>query len=57
MSYSYNGGAATPVITNQDITQSNGPVPSTLRFGFAAGTGGGSNVHEITCFKAEPVDQ
>nr|WP_115710431.1 PilC/PilY family type IV pilus protein [Cupriavidus taiwanensis] len=57
MSYSYNGGAATPVITDQDITQANGPVPASLRFGFAAGTGSGSNVHEITCFKAEPVGQ
>jgi Tfp pilus tip-associated adhesin PilY1 len=57
MSYSYNGGAATPIITNQDITKSNGPVPTQFRFGFAAGTGSGSNVHEITCFKAEPVGQ
>ncbi|NNC09996.1 pilus assembly protein PilY, partial [Corallococcus exiguus] len=28
-----------------------------FRFGFSAGTGGGSNVHEITCFKAAPVGQ
>lgn len=55
LSYSYNGGAATPVLTNQSITASNGPLPSTFRFGFSASTGGGSNVHEITCFKAEQI--
>ena len=32
-------------------------MPSSFRFGFSAGTGGGSNVHEITCFKAAPVGQ
>ncbi len=57
LSYSVNGGTAQPVITNQSITSSNGPLPSTFRFGFSAGTGGGSNVHEITCFKAAPVEQ
>lgn len=57
LSYSINGGTAQPVITNQSITSSNGPLPSTFRFGFSAGTGGGSNVHEITCFKAAPVEQ
>lgn len=55
MSYSYNGGVATPVIQGRDITALNGPIPSTFRFGFAASTGAGSNVHEITCFKAEPL--
>ncbi|KHK56147.1 pilus assembly protein PilY [Ralstonia sp. A12] len=57
LSYSVNGGIAQPVITNQSITASNGPLPSSFRFGFSAGTGGGSNVHEITCFKAAPVGQ
>ncbi|MEO7129341.1 MAG: PilC/PilY family type IV pilus protein, partial [Rhodoferax sp.] len=52
MSYSYNGGTAVPVITNQSISASNGTVPANVLFGFSAGTGGGSNVHEITCFKA-----
>ena len=28
--------------------------PASFRFGFSSGTGGGSNVHEITCFKATP---
>ncbi|AWI52315.1 pilus assembly protein PilY [Aquabacterium olei] len=55
LSYSYNGGAPTPVLTDQAITASNGPLPSTFRFGFSASTGGGSNVHEITCFKAEQM--
>lgn len=57
LSYSVNGGTAQPVITNQSITASNGPLPASFRFGFSAGTGGGSNVHEITCFKAAPVGQ
>ena len=32
-------------------------LPDNVRFGFSAGTGGGSNVHEITCFKATPKQQ
>lgn len=55
LSYSYNGGAPTPVLTDQPITASNGPLPEKFRFGFSSSTGGGSNVHEITCFKAEQI--
>jgi type IV pilus assembly protein PilY1 len=55
-SYSINGGAATSVVSGRKITDSNGPLPKTFRFGFTGGTGGGSNVHEITCFKAAPAD-
>ncbi|MEJ8854896.1 PilC/PilY family type IV pilus protein [Variovorax robiniae] len=54
--YSYDGGAAQTVIDKQQITASNGPLPSKFRFGFSSGTGGGSNVHEIVCFKAAPVN-
>jgi type IV pilus assembly protein PilY1 len=54
-SYSYNGGATVPVITGQQITTSNGPLPASFRFGFAGSTGGSNNVHEILCFKAAPV--
>lgn len=53
--YSYNNGAFLPVLVNTDITKSNGPLPASLRFGFSAGTGGSNNVHEITCFKASPL--
>ncbi|TAM38980.1 MAG: pilus assembly protein PilY [Burkholderiaceae bacterium] len=56
LSYSYNGGAAIPVITNQSIAASNGAIPANFRFGFSAGTGGASNVHEITCFKAAQLN-
>ena len=56
LSYSYNGGTAVPVISNQKITTSNGPLPSSFRFGFAGSTGGSTNVHEILCFKAAPVE-
>ena len=59
ISYAYNGGVPTPVITNTSIldtatypnTQIPG-LPDNFLYGFAAGTGGGSNNHEITCFKA-----
>ena len=54
--YSYNGGAYQPVITAQDITAGNGPLPSSFRFGFAGSTGGSTNVHEVTCFQAAPAD-
>jgi type IV pilus assembly protein PilY1 len=56
LKYSVNGGTATPVITNQSIIEANGAVPATFRFGFSGGTGGGSNVHEITCFKAAQLN-
>ena len=55
-SYSANGGATQTVTTGLRITDNNGPLPASFRFGFSSGTGGGSNVHEITCFKAEPAD-
>jgi len=54
-SYSYNNGVFQPVLTNTNITTSNGPLPGSLRFGFSAGTGGSDNVHEITCFQASPL--
>ncbi len=55
LAYSVNGGAPQTLIAQQRITESNGPLPSSFRFGFSSGTGGGNNVHEITCFKAEPA--
>lgn len=54
-SYSINGGAFNPVLTNQPIARNNGPIPANLFFGFSSSTGGGSNVHEILCFKAAPT--
>jgi len=56
-SYSVNGGSAQQVIANRRITDSNGPLPASFRFGFSAGTGGGNNVHELTCFKAAPISE
>ncbi|WP_064504867.1 PilC/PilY family type IV pilus protein [Frateuria defendens] len=53
--YSYNNGAFTPVLVNNSIAASNGPLPASFRFGFSAGTGGSNNVHEITCFQATPL--
>lgn len=57
LSYSYDGGVFQPVITGQDITVANGPLPNNVRFGFAGSTGGGTNVHEIMCFQATPSNQ
>ena len=54
--YSINGGATSAVLSGYDIVSNNGAVPSSFRFGFSAGTGSGSNIHEITCFKAAPAD-
>lgn len=53
--YSYNNGAFQPVLANNSITLSNGPLPAALRFGFSSGTGGSNNIHEITCFSAAPL--
>ncbi len=55
-SYAINGGAFTTLINNKDITASNGPLPQKLYFGFGGSTGGSRNVHEITCFQAQPSD-
>ncbi|MBS0366591.1 MAG: pilus assembly protein PilY [Proteobacteria bacterium] len=55
-SYSYNGGTYQPVLTKQNITAGNGPLPAVLRFGFAGSTGGSTNIHEILCFQASPAD-
>ena len=57
LSYSYNGGNFQPIISGQDITTANGALPSQVRFGFAGSTGGGSNIHEIMCFQAQPTTQ
>jgi type IV pilus assembly protein PilY1 len=57
LSYSYNGGSYQPVITGQDITVANGALPNNVRFGFAGSTGGGTNIHEIMCFQAQPASQ
>ncbi len=55
LSYSVNGGAYQQVIKSQAITASNGPLPANFLFGFAGSSGGGTNVHEILCFKAAPA--
>jgi type IV pilus assembly protein PilY1 len=56
LSMAYGNGAYIPVITNQDITSTNGTPPATFRFGFAGSTGGSNNVHEVLCFQAAPVN-
>jgi type IV pilus assembly protein PilY1 len=55
LSYSVDGGAVQPLIIDKSIKENNGPLPPTLLFGFTSGTGGGTNVHEILCFKAQPI--
>jgi type IV pilus assembly protein PilY1 len=56
VSYSYNGGVYTPIITQQNITSSNGTLPANFYFGFGGSTGGSTNIHEITCFSAVPSE-
>lgn len=53
--YSYNNGAFQPVLSRFPITTGNGPLPATFRFGFASSTGEAYNIHEISCFSAEPI--
>lgn len=53
--YSINGGVSQTVFDKYKITDNNGPLPASFRFGFSAGTGLGSNVHEIMCFKAAQI--
>lgn len=56
LSYDYgNTGTFSPVVTDEDISSSNGPLPSSFLFGFGGSTGGGTNVHEILCFEASPA--
>jgi type IV pilus assembly protein PilY1 len=57
--FSVNGGTRFHPLNGVDIVSLNNslPLPDSVRFGFSAGTGGGSNVHEITCFKAAPTQQ
>lgn len=52
MSYSRNGGLPNTVLRDHPINTANGRLPSDFRFGFAASTGTGTNIHEITCFRA-----
>jgi len=46
----------TVVATNWPIFSTNGVAPANFTFGFAGSTGGGTNVHEITCFQASPSE-
>jgi type IV pilus assembly protein PilY1 len=57
LAYSINSGTYQPVITAQNITNANGPLPANFLFGFAGSTGGDTNIHEIMCFRATPVNQ
>ncbi len=52
LSYSQSGGAYSYLVKGLSITATNGPLPPTFRFGFAASTGAHNNIHEIMCFKA-----
>lgn len=55
LGYYTNNGTLQPVIANYDLTKKGTvTIPSQLRFGFAASTGSGTNVHEILCFQAGP---
>jgi type IV pilus assembly protein PilY1 len=49
-------GTAVQIASNWPIFGTNGAPPANFTFGFAASTGGGTNVHEITCFMAQPAE-
>ena len=49
-------GTAVQIATNWPIFGTNGAPPANFTFGFAASTGGGTNIHEITCFLAQPAE-
>ncbi|MET3121555.1 type IV pilus assembly protein PilY1 [Oxalobacteraceae bacterium GrIS 2.11] len=64
ISYAYNGGLSSNIMVNVPITGTNktgsifnGNLPDYFLFGFSSGTGGGSNNHEISCFKASQIVQ
>lgn len=52
---SYNGGQYMPLLADEDIITKQGSVPASFRFAFVGATGGSNNVHEVTCFKAQPA--
>ena len=54
LSYQWGNNGPKTVISQQNISTSNGPMPSSFLFGFGGSTGGSDNVHEITCFEASP---
>jgi type IV pilus assembly protein PilY1 len=54
LSYNWNNQGFQSIISQQNISASNGPMPSSFLFGFGGSTGGSDNVHEITCFEASP---
>ena len=43
------------VMNQVPISDSSGTPPTSYLFGFGGSTGGGTNVHEITCFEATPA--
>lgn len=44
------GDQGETLINNFNVTSGNGPLPATLKFGFAASTGGETNIHEVGNF-------
>ena len=61
MQYAYNGGAWTsipgldPALPYDLSAGGTKIVPDNFRFGFGAATGGGYNIHELTCFQASSL--
>lgn len=57
LAYAVNGGTPINVVTDRSILTAGETMPSKFYFGFAASTGMGSNVHEISCFRAEQISE
>ena len=57
LSYTVNDGFSIPLLQERPVpTVDNQKLPEFLRYGFVASTGGGSNVHEISCFASGPIE-
>ncbi|MDR3481185.1 MAG: PilC/PilY family type IV pilus protein [Burkholderiaceae bacterium] len=56
LTYTSTAGTSGTVASLWPIFASNGTLPANFKFGFAASTGGGTNIHEITCFQAAPAE-
>ena len=50
--YNYNNSGFQTVLPNYNL----GALPANFRFGFAGSTGGSYNIHDITCFAAQPLE-
>ena len=57
LSYTINDGYSITLLKDRPVPTLDGQtLPAFMRYGFTSSTGAGSNVHEIACFAAGPLD-